>query len=34
VALQIALGRQVVPTITPDDSDTVERVLIKQLNHQ
>jgi hypothetical protein len=34
VALEIDLGRRVVPTITPDDSDTVEGVLTEQLRHQ
>lgn len=34
VALEIDLGRRVVPTITPDDPDAVKRVLTEHLSRQ
>jgi hypothetical protein len=33
VALEIDVGRRIVPTITPDDPDAVERILAEHLNH-
>jgi hypothetical protein len=33
VALEIDVGRRIVPTITPDDPNAVERILGEHLNH-
>ena len=33
VALEIDVGRRIVPTITPDDPDAVERILAEHLNN-
>jgi hypothetical protein len=33
VALEIDVGRWIVPTITPDDPNAVERILAEHLNH-
>jgi len=30
VALEIGLGRRIIPTITPDDPDTVGRILVER----
>jgi hypothetical protein len=32
VSLEIDVGRRIVPTITPDDPDAVERILVEHLN--